>query len=107
MAIPTKDAIILDDAPNSPMLDEQSRFILKYDKDKEEYEFVMSEFLRINAVYWALTAMDLMGQREKVNREEVSQLSPRSLAERQVRHLALSSFFPLPSPSFSARSWST
>ncbi len=72
MAIPTKDAVIPEDAPNSPMLDEHARFILKYDEDKEEYEFVMSEFLRINAVYWALTAMELMGQRDKIDREEVS-----------------------------------
>ena len=36
-----------------------------------EYEFVMSEFLRINGIYWGLTAMDLMGGLEKMQKSQV------------------------------------
>ena len=36
-----------------------------------EYEFVMSEFLRINGIYWGLTAMDLMGGLDKMEKSQV------------------------------------
>ena len=36
-----------------------------------EYEFVMSEFLRINGIYWGLTAMDLMRGMDKMERSQV------------------------------------
>jgi geranylgeranyl transferase type-2 subunit beta len=52
MAFARKDAPLPADAPDRLLMDEHARFILKYDQDKEEYEFVMSEFLRLNAVYW-------------------------------------------------------
>ena len=31
----------------------------------------MTEFLRVSGVYWGLTAMDLMGQLHRMNRDEV------------------------------------
>ena len=31
----------------------------------------MTEFLRMSGIYWGLTAMDLMGQLSRMNKEEV------------------------------------
>ena len=31
----------------------------------------MTEFLRISGIYWGLTAMDLMGQLHRMNKDEV------------------------------------
>ncbi len=69
MACPSKDVKLPEEAPSILLQEQHVRFILKYDEDEEEY--VMSEFLRMNAVYWAVTAMDVMGQLEKVDREKV------------------------------------
>ena len=34
-------------------------------------EYCTTEFLRLSGVYWGLTAMDLMGQLHRMNKEEV------------------------------------
>lgn len=34
-------------------------------------EYCTTEFLRVSGVYWGLTAMDLMGQLHRMNKEEV------------------------------------
>ncbi|TRZ11776.1 hypothetical protein HGM15179_015324 [Zosterops borbonicus] len=34
-------------------------------------EYCMSEYLRMSGVYWGLTAMDLMGQLHRMNKEEI------------------------------------
>ncbi len=34
-------------------------------------EYCTTEFLRVSGVYWGLTAMDLMSQLERMNKEEV------------------------------------
>lgn len=39
--------------------------------DKSDYEYVVSEFLRINGVYWSLTAMHVMGEEDRLDRDEV------------------------------------
>lgn len=31
----------------------------------------MSEYLRMSGIYWGLTAMDLMGQLHRMNKEEI------------------------------------
>ena len=34
-------------------------------------EYCVTEFLRMSGVYWCLTAMDLMGQLERLSKEQV------------------------------------
>jgi len=46
MAFLAKDARIPPNAPDELLLDLHKEFILKYDRNKEDYDFVMSEFLR-------------------------------------------------------------
>lgn len=71
MAVPQKDAKIPSNAPTTLLLEKHSEFIAKYGKDKDDYEFVMSEFLRINGVYWGLTAMQIMKKTEKLDTNDV------------------------------------
>ena len=66
-----KDVKIPDNAPTEFLLQQHSDFIKKYGDEKEEYDYVMSEFLRINGVYWSLTAMDLMKHRDRLDKEEI------------------------------------
>jgi len=66
-----KDVKIPDNAPTEFLLQQHSDFIKKYGDEKEEYDYVMSEFLRINGVYWSLTAMDLMKHRDRLDKAEI------------------------------------
>ncbi len=34
-------------------------------------EYVMAEYLRMSGVYWCLSAMDLMGELHRMNREDI------------------------------------
>ena len=64
MGMPQKDAVIPKDSPEELLLDKHIEFISTYGKTKAtEYDFGVSEFLRINGVYWALTALDVMNSR--------------------------------------------
>jgi len=70
-SVSRKDCKIPSNAPKDLLLTQHSDFIKKYGDEKEEYDYVMSEFLRINGVYWSLTAMDLMKHRDRLEREEI------------------------------------
>ncbi|VDO93142.1 unnamed protein product [Soboliphyme baturini] len=66
-----KDVILKQSAPKVLLVQQHADFILSYEKKKDEYEYVMSEFLRMSGLYWCLTAMDIMGQLHKINKAEV------------------------------------
>lgn len=44
----------------SLQLSKHSNFLAAYGTNKNDYEFCMTEYLRMNGIYWSLTAMDLM-----------------------------------------------
>ena len=71
-ALEKKDAKIPEDAPKELLMDKHIDFLKKYGEDKNDYEYVMSEFLRINGVYWALTAMEIMDKSDDLDKEDVS-----------------------------------
>ena len=73
MALVKKDAIIPKDAEKSLRLDLHRSFILKYGDDPDEYEYAMSEFLRMNGLYWGVAAMDLMHSLELMERDKIVQ----------------------------------
>lgn len=58
-------------APQDLLLKQHAQFVVKYSENEDDYEYIMSEFLRMNGVYWSLTALDLMHSKEKLNKEEV------------------------------------
>lgn len=46
-------------------------YIAAYDKDKEDFEYCVTEYLRMSGVYWCLTTMDLLSQLDRLDKEEV------------------------------------
>lgn len=71
MGTPVKDAVIPENAPKTLLLEKHADYIAAYGAKKDEYEYCMTEYLRISGMYWGLTAMDLMGQLSRMNKEEV------------------------------------
>uniref|UniRef100_A0A3B3WB59 Geranylgeranyl transferase type-2 subunit beta n=1 Tax=Poecilia mexicana TaxID=48701 RepID=A0A3B3WB59_9TELE len=66
-----KDVIIKPDAPSSLLLDKHADYIAAYGSKKDDYEYTLSEYLRMSGIYWGLTVMDLMGQLHRMNRQEI------------------------------------
>jgi len=66
-----KDVELKGDAPTKLFLSKHADFIHAYSDKKNDYEYIMTEFLRMSGIYWGLTAMDLMSQLDRMNREEV------------------------------------
>uniref|UniRef100_A0A0K2SWS8 Geranylgeranyl transferase type-2 subunit beta n=1 Tax=Lepeophtheirus salmonis TaxID=72036 RepID=A0A0K2SWS8_LEPSM len=63
MGVSTHDAKIPENAPTSLLTDLHRQFVAGY-STKDNYEYVMSEFLRINGIYWSVTLMDLIDAKE-------------------------------------------
>ena len=57
-----KDVILPAGGPTELLAASHADFIAKYGSDPDDSEYAMSEFLRMNGVYWGATAMDLMGR---------------------------------------------
>uniref|UniRef100_A0A668ADW7 Geranylgeranyl transferase type II subunit beta n=1 Tax=Myripristis murdjan TaxID=586833 RepID=A0A668ADW7_9TELE len=67
-----KDVVIKPDAPSSLLLDKHADYIAAYGSKKDDYEYTLSEYLRMSGIYWGLTVMDLMGQLPRMNRQEIT-----------------------------------
>ncbi|KAJ1072435.1 hypothetical protein K5549_021419, partial [Capra hircus] len=61
-----KDVIIQSDAPDTLLLEKQGNYIVSYGSKKDDYEYCVSEYLRMSVIYW-----DLIGQLHSMNREEI------------------------------------
>uniref|UniRef100_A0AAY4BBQ8 Geranylgeranyl transferase type II subunit beta n=1 Tax=Denticeps clupeoides TaxID=299321 RepID=A0AAY4BBQ8_9TELE len=66
-----KDVVIKPDAPNTLLLDKHADYIAAYGSKKDDYEYTLSEYLRMSGIYWGLTVMDLMDQLHRMNRDEI------------------------------------
>ncbi|KAF7477772.1 Hypothetical predicted protein [Marmota monax] len=71
MGTPQKDVIIKSDVPVTLLLEKHADYIASYGSKKDNYEYCMSEYLRMSGISWVLTVMDLMGQLDQMNREEI------------------------------------
>ena len=71
MAVVCKDATIPDNSPKTLLLNMHSDYISKYGNDPDEYEYAMSEFLRMNGIYWGVAAMDIMGKLETMDKDSI------------------------------------
>ncbi|XP_037762497.1 geranylgeranyl transferase type-2 subunit beta isoform X4 [Chelonia mydas] len=71
MGTPQKDVVIKPDAPSTLFLEKHADYIASYGAKKDDYEYCMSEYLRMSGVYWGLTVMDLMGQLQRMTKEEI------------------------------------
>lgn len=66
-----KDVVIKPDAPNTLLLEKHVDYIAAYGSKKDDYEYTLSEYLRMSGIYWGLTVMDLMSQLQRMNRDEI------------------------------------
>ena len=71
MALLKKDSVIPKDAPKELLLDLHKTYISKYGDDPDDYEYAMSEFLRMNGLYWGVAVMDLMRSLDTMDRENI------------------------------------
>ncbi|CAH1786858.1 unnamed protein product [Owenia fusiformis] len=71
MAGPIKDCVISDSSSNELMLAKHVSYISAYSKKKDDYEYCMTEYLRMSGVYWGLTVMDLMHSLDQMDKDEV------------------------------------
>ena len=71
MALARLDAVLPADPPTELLLSLHAGFIGKYGDDPDEYEYAMSEFLRMNGMYWGVAAMDLMGRLNNMDRGKI------------------------------------
>uniref|UniRef100_A0A1A9UY94 Geranylgeranyl transferase type-2 subunit beta n=1 Tax=Glossina austeni TaxID=7395 RepID=A0A1A9UY94_GLOAU len=46
-------------------------YIENHGKDQNDYEFCMTEFLRMSGIYWGITALDIMNQLERLDRSSI------------------------------------
>lgn len=66
-----KDVNLLNSSPTVFLKKLHSDFIYKYEKDRDSYEYAMSESLRLSGIYWCLSAMDIMQELDRMNRDEI------------------------------------
>ncbi|PPS10859.1 hypothetical protein GOBAR_AA09788 [Gossypium barbadense] len=52
-------------------VDKHFKYILSVEKNKDSFESVVMDHLRMNGAYWGLTALDLLGKLDSVNVDEV------------------------------------
>ncbi|MCI4386247.1 hypothetical protein PGIGA_G00060070 [Pangasianodon gigas] len=71
MGTQIKDVVIKPDAPNTLLLEKHADYIAAYGSKKDDYEYTLSEYLRMSGIYWGLTVMDLMSQLHRMNRDEI------------------------------------
>ncbi|GFQ85454.1 geranylgeranyl transferase type-2 subunit beta [Trichonephila clavata] len=71
MAIFMKDVELNEKHPKKLLLDKHCDYISAYGKKKDDYEYCITEYLRLSGMYWGLTALDLMGHLDKLDKESV------------------------------------
>lgn len=62
MSLKTKDVVLSEDRPKTLLLQKHSDYIAAFGANKDDYEYCMTEYLRMSGIYWSLTAMELMDQ---------------------------------------------
>ncbi|XP_063991131.1 geranylgeranyl transferase type-2 subunit beta [Diachasmimorpha longicaudata] len=53
------------------LLEKHSNYLVSYGTNKDDYMYCMTEYLRMSGMYWGLTALDLMGQLDHTNKDEI------------------------------------
>ncbi|XP_038046597.1 geranylgeranyl transferase type-2 subunit beta-like [Patiria miniata] len=71
MGTPIKDVTLKPDAPNTLLLDKHVEYIASYGAKKDDYEYVMTEYLRMSGIYWGITVMDLMKHLDSMAQQEI------------------------------------
>ncbi|CAG9535254.1 unnamed protein product [Cercopithifilaria johnstoni] len=67
-----KDVDISKNATNELLLTKHMDFIARYVENKESYENVTTEYLRVSGIYWCLQAMDIMDCLHEMDVNEIA-----------------------------------
>lgn len=60
-----KDVTLKPDRPKTLLLTKHIDYLSKYGTDCEDFEYNMTEYLRMSGIYWTLTGIELMGASNK------------------------------------------
>ena len=71
MATLTKDVKLQDNRPKTLFLDKHVKFIKQYGKDEDNYEYAITDYLRMSGIYWGLTALELAGSSSDLVNDEL------------------------------------
>ncbi|KAJ0176982.1 hypothetical protein K1T71_006991 [Dendrolimus kikuchii] len=71
MSFTTKDVVLKEERPKTLLLQKHSDYLASYGLNKDDYEYCMTEYLRMSGIYWSLTAMELMGQSHRMPKEDI------------------------------------
>ena len=69
-----KDVTLSEQRPTTLLLPKHADYIEKWSKSTSSYEYIMSEHLRMSGLYWCVTAMDLMHERDRLDKQGILQL---------------------------------
>lgn len=67
-----RDVDILDTHPTSLLLEKHCAYLAAYSQNKDGYEQVMVEYLRMSGMYWGMTAMDVINHLPELGRHSKS-----------------------------------
>ena len=67
MGTQRKDIKIPETSPTTLLLDKHATYIKAYE-EKKDYEYIMSEYLRMSGIYWGITAMATMKKLDTMNK---------------------------------------
>lgn len=71
MGTPIKDVTLKPTAPKEVFFYKHVTYITSYSSKKDDYEYVMTEYLRMSGMYWGIAAMDLLGQLNRMNKQKI------------------------------------
>lgn len=71
MGTPLKDVHLKEEYPKELLMTKNSDFIANYGTSDDNYLYGMTDYLRMSGIYWSLTALDLMGQSERLNQNDI------------------------------------
>ncbi|XP_076320926.1 geranylgeranyl transferase type-2 subunit beta isoform X2 [Tachypleus tridentatus] len=67
----TKDVIISENSTKLLFLKKHQDYLSAYGTKKDNYEYCMTEYLRMSGIYWGITAMDLMGSLDLLDKQQI------------------------------------
>ena len=66
-----RDVSLKEGACNELLLDLHCKYLSKYGEKEDEFEYAITDFLRISGVYWCVTAMDMVGKLDEMEKDEI------------------------------------
>lgn len=71
MATLIKDVKLKEDSPKVLMIEKHVTFLKEYGQNEDNYEYGMTDYLRMSGIYWGLTAMDLIHRTEELPKDDI------------------------------------